>query len=185
MAANDNDTSSTSPAPGVVPCLAAQPLRRRIDEEINRAERYGTALSCLLVTIANLDELTREHGGELYEQTLSYVARALAGQVRDFDRVGTPAEHELLLLLPGADSPRGEIVARRALARLRAIKVELDGERRPLAVSVGLAAWRPGVDGAELLELARSAARRDAGNGDGQRLAGASPPPLGRPSRPA
>jgi len=111
------------------------------------------------------------------------VARALGSQVRDFDRIGAPSDGELLLLLPGADGPRGEVVARRALQRLRTIKLELDGERRPLSVSVGLAAWRADLSGPELLELARGAARRSDAAGPG--LASLSPPALGRPDRPA
>ncbi len=186
MAANDQHSSSERPAVDAVACLSEGALRRRLAEEVNRAARYGTPLSCLVVTIGNLDELSRGHGGELYEQTLSYVARALGSQVRDFDRIGMPSDGELLLLLPGADGPRGEIVARRALQRLRTIKVESDGERRPLSVSVGLAAWREGLDAAELLELARAAGRRDPGNGNGTGLAGTSPPPVGgRPAGPA
>ncbi len=74
--------------------------------------------------------------------------------------MGRPSEGELAVLLPGADGPRGEIVARRALQRLRAIKVEAGGERRPLRVSVGLAAWREDVGGEELLAQTRAAARR-------------------------
>lgn len=185
MAASDQDISSDRPAPGAIACLSEGMLYRRLAEEINRAGRYGTPLSCLLVTIGNLDVLAHEHGGELYEQTLSYVARALGSQLRDFDRIGMPSEGELVLLLPGADGPRGEIVARRALQRLRTIKVESDGERRPLNVSVGLAAWREGLDGGELLELARAAARRGLGDGAGTGLASASPPALGRPDGPA
>ncbi|HEX8714217.1 MAG TPA: diguanylate cyclase [Solirubrobacteraceae bacterium] len=185
MAASDQDTSTERPPVGAVACLSESALRKRLAEEINRAGRYGTPLSCLLVTIGNLDELVREHGEELYEQTLTYVARAIGSQVRDFDRIGMPSDGELLLLLPGADGPRGEVVARRALQRLRTIKVESDGERRPLSVSVGLAAWRENLDGAELLELARAAARRDLGNGNGEALSSSSPPALGRPDRPA
>jgi diguanylate cyclase (GGDEF)-like protein len=185
MAASDQDTNRERPEPGAIACLSESALHKRLAEEINRAERYGTPLSCLLVTIGNLDELAYEHGGELYEQTLVYVARALGSQLRDFDRVGKPNDGELVLLLPGADGPRGEIVARRALQRLRTIKVEADGERRPLSVSVGLAAWREDLDGAELLELARVAARRALANGAGPGLASSSPPALGRPPGPA
>ena len=183
MAASDQDTTSQRPSAGAVACLSQSALDRRLAEEINRAGRHGTALSCLLVTIGNLDELVREHGDGLYEETLTYVARALGSQVRDFDRIGAPSDGELLLLLPGADGPRGEVVARRALQRLRTIKLELDGERRPLSVSVGLAAWRADLSGAELLELARGAARRSDAAGPG--LASLSPPALGRPDRPA
>jgi two-component system, cell cycle response regulator len=182
MAASDQDTRSQRASAGAVACLSQSALDRRLAEEINRAGRHGTPLSCLLVTIGNLDELVREHGDGLYEETLTYVARALGSQVRDFDRIGAPSNGELLLLLPGADGPRGEVVARRALQRLRTIKLELDGERRPLSVSVGLAAWREDLSGAELLELARGAARRGVAAGG---LASPSPPALGRPDRPA
>ncbi|HEY5343492.1 MAG TPA: GGDEF domain-containing protein [Solirubrobacteraceae bacterium] len=148
---------------GAIVCLTAAALAERMAEEINRAGRHGTPLSCLLVVIENLDELTRAHGSELSEQTLLYVGEALRHELRRFDRVGRPGEGELAVLLPGADGPRGEIVARRALERLRAIKIEAGGQRRPLRVSVGLAVWREDLDGEELLDQTRAAARRENG----------------------
>jgi diguanylate cyclase (GGDEF)-like protein len=163
MATNDPHLKHSGPLPptGAIVCLSAEALQERLEEEINRAGRHGTPLSYLLVVIENLDELTKAHGSELSEQTLTYVGEALRRELRRFDRVGRPSESELAVLLPGADGPRGEIVARRALARLRAIKVEADGERRPLRVSVGLAAWREDVSGEDLLAQTRAAARRE------------------------
>jgi diguanylate cyclase (GGDEF)-like protein len=162
-------------------CLSAPALRERLEEEINRAGRHGTPLSCLLVTIGNLDELTREHGSELPEQTLAYVGGALRRQLRHFDRIGRPSDRELLLVLPGADGPRGEIVARRVLDRLRTIKVEADGTRRPLHISVGLAAWRADLSGEDLLARTRAAARRGFATEVSTGIEAASPPALGRP----
>ena len=185
MAASDPYPTSARSPTGQLACLSAPALRGRLAEEINRAGRHGTALSCLLVTIGNLEELAREHGNELSEQTLAYVASALASQVRGFDRVGRPSDSELLLVLPGADGPRGEIVARRVLERLRTIKVESDGMRRPLRISVGLAQWQDDIGGDDLLERVRSAARRGNGADGASTLASSSPPVLGRPHGPA
>jgi diguanylate cyclase (GGDEF)-like protein len=159
MAASDPHPRTNPPAPGREDWLPAAALGERIDEEIKRAERHGTHLSCLLVVIENLEELAREHGGELREQTLGYVAAALRGELRRFDRIGRPSEPELLIVLPGADGPRGEMVARRVLDRLRAIKVEARGARRPLRVAVGLAAWQDGVGADELLVRTRAASQ--------------------------
>jgi diguanylate cyclase len=184
MAASDQNPSPATPDPGRPLCLPAEALRERLAEEINRAGRHETPLCCLLVTIGNLEELAREHGSELSEQTFAYVARALADQMRDFDRIGQPSEQELLMILPGADGTRGEIVARRVLERLRTIKVEADGARRPLRISVGLAAWA-GEDAEELLEQARAAALRGNGAEALSGLSNPSPPVLGRPQRPA
>jgi diguanylate cyclase len=163
MPAGDQNSSTDSLRAASIVCLSAAALEERLEEEINRAGRHGTPLSCLLVVIEDLGELRRAHGGELSEQTLVYVGEALRRELRRFDRVGRPNEGELAVLLPGADGPRGEIVARRALTRLRAIKVEAGGTRRPLRVSVGLAALQQDAGGAELLARARAAAHREHG----------------------
>ncbi|HTU77138.1 MAG TPA: diguanylate cyclase [Solirubrobacteraceae bacterium] len=169
MAASDPDTRPDHPPSGGAPQARAPGLRERLEEEIGRAERHGTGLSCLLVAFENLDEVAREHGGELREQMIEYVAQALRRELRRFDRVGRDARDadHLLVILPGADSPRGEMVARRALERMRTIKVEAGGTRLPLQVSVGLAAWREDVGAEELLAQAHAAV---------QRLGGEQPP---------
>jgi diguanylate cyclase (GGDEF)-like protein len=173
--------------PGQTGCLHAVAISERLEEEINRAGRHGTPLSCLLVVIDNIEEFSREQGGDLPEQVFAYLARALERELRGFDRIGRPSHDELLLVLPGADGPRGEMVARRVLDRMRTIKVEADGMRRPLRVSVGLAAWRKDASGEDLLGQARAATRReqpeDAATeaASATPLQGGSPPVLGRP----
>jgi diguanylate cyclase (GGDEF)-like protein len=156
MAASDPDDPER-PLRGSIEYLSGPALRERLEEEVNRAGRHGTALSCLLVDIEDLREVQRAHGEQLAEQVLAYVELALRRELRRFDRVGRPEEGELLIVLPGADGPRGEIVARRVLGRLRAIKLEAGGERRSLRVTVGLAPWREGMSAHALLDGARIA----------------------------
>ncbi|HEY3830538.1 MAG TPA: diguanylate cyclase [Solirubrobacteraceae bacterium] len=161
MAADDDRDSSPAPPEGAIEYLSALALEERMREEVNRAGRHGTALCCLLLDIEDLREIERVHGAELAERTLAYAGLALRRELRRFDRVGRPRDGELLVLLPGADGPRGEIVARRILERLRAIKLEVGGERRALRMAVGLAAWRAGMSAEGLLEEARAAAGRE------------------------
>jgi GGDEF domain-containing protein len=127
---------------------------------VGRAERHHTALSCLLVSLEDVEQLAHAHGDELPAKALAYFGTALGPELRCFDRVGHAAEGELVVVLPGADERRGEIVARRALGRLHAIKIDVDGQRRPLRVSMGLAAWREGLTSEQLLSLTRLAAQR-------------------------
>jgi diguanylate cyclase (GGDEF)-like protein len=178
MAAMDDNPSTNPPAPDREAWLGVAALDERLDEEIKRAERHGTHLSCLLVVVENLDELAGEHGEELREQTLEYVAKALSGELRRFDRIGRPSGQELLVVLPGADGPRGEMVARRVLDRLRAIKVEAHGSRRALRVSVGLSAWQDGGAADELLLRARAASRVANGEELASADGGTQPPPV-------
>lgn len=160
MAASDSTSSFRAPDPGSFAWPGPVQLDERLVEEIGRAERHGTPLSCLLLVVENLDEMAGEHGGELREQTLAYIAGALRRELRRFDRVGMPTDREVLIVLPGADGPQGEIVARRVLERLRAIKVEAKGQRQPLRIAVGLAAWQAQTTPAQLIQRARAAARR-------------------------
>jgi PleD family two-component response regulator len=161
MAANDRDNTE-APDTRPVDCLSTPALRERLEEEVNRAARHGTALSCLVVTIEDLGEIERLHGERLSEQLQAYVTLALRGELRRFDRVGRSAAGELLIVLPGADGARGEVVARRMLDRLRAVKLdEGRGARRALRLAVGLAAWREGVSAERLLADARAAIGRE------------------------
>lgn len=138
----------------------AAELLARLREEIERAQRQGTPLSALHVGV-DPDRVGDEHVEEVSEQAISYIAAALTRQLRRFDRVGRLSERELLVLLPGADGPRAEIVARRALARLEAVKVEVDGQRHPIALAIGLGTWSAGLSAAQLLERARVLSRHE------------------------
>jgi diguanylate cyclase (GGDEF)-like protein len=184
MAASEHHESAQPHPAGQVACLSLGALQERIDEEIDRARRHETQLSCLLVRIDKLEEIQSEHGSELPAQTLAYVGGALRSELRSFDRIGRLSESELLIALPGADGPRAEAVGRRVLDRLRTIKVEADGTRRPLGFSVGLAAWHGRLSGDDLLAQTRAALRvrngEEASTAAAQAAAG-PPPPLGPP----
>jgi GGDEF domain-containing protein len=159
MAANDSHNSTPSPG-GPRDCLSTSEMVARLEEEVSRAGRHRTALSCLLVSLLDVEQLASEHGQELPAQALDYLGAALGRQLRRFDRVGSLQNGELLVLLPGADERRGEIVARRALGRLHSVKIEVKGQRRPLRISVGVAAWREGLSAQQLLVQTRLAAQR-------------------------
>jgi GGDEF domain-containing protein len=157
MAATRSHDNSLEP-----PALAAgaAELLARLREEIERAQRQGTALSALHIGIEReLSQAEREEA--VPEQASHYIAAALSRQLRRFDRVGRLSDRELLVLLPGADGPRAEIVARRALARLQAVKIEMDGQRHPIAVAIGLGTWSVGLSPTQLLDRARLLSRHE------------------------
>jgi diguanylate cyclase (GGDEF)-like protein len=174
MAASDTDSGSDPAWEGQAENSSALALRERLAEEIDRAGRDGTALSCLLLRIEDLEELRSRYGSELPDQALDYVEGTLRQELRRSDRVGRPGHGELLVVLPGAAGPQAEIVARRVLERLRTVKVEADGRRSPLRISVAIAVWRAELSCEDLLARTRTAAILSSGNG--------SSPPFRRPS---
>ncbi|HEY2398220.1 MAG TPA: diguanylate cyclase [Solirubrobacteraceae bacterium] len=164
MAASEHHQSAEPQQRAEVACLSFGALQERLEEEINRARRHDTQLSCLLLRIDTVEELSQmgqqgEPGDGLPAQTISYVGGALRRELRSFDRIGRLSDSELLIALPGADGQRAEAVGRRVLDRLRTIKVEADGTRRPLGFSVGLAAWHGRLSGDDLLARTRAAMR--------------------------
>lgn len=159
MAATDIQISD-SPSSGEL--LPVDVLVERLEEEIARAMRHHTALSCLLVGIEDPAAIERSHGRKFSEQALAYLGLTLRRELRRYDRVGPTSEHDYLVVLPGADGPRGEIVARRALVRVRAIKIEAGDMRKALGVIAGIATWREGQAAQELVAEARAAAGRRA-----------------------
>ncbi len=159
MAARDAQHSERAQA-APRECLSSVELEARLQEEVDRAARQGTRLGCLSVSLQDTEHLEQAYGEELPRQALSYIASALIRQLRRFDRVGRAGEGELVVILPGADERRAEIVARRALGRVHSVKVEVSGRREALRVAVGIAAWREGLGAAELLSQTRLAAQR-------------------------
>lgn len=143
---------------GKLRCLGPTELIERIDEEVGRAIRHRTPLCCLIVRLEKLQQIAQQHGAELSERALSHAGEAIVAELRRFDRVGRPLQDEIAVVLPGAAAAQGEVVARRALARLHSIKIEVDRTRRPLSVSVGIAAWREPWSAQQLIDEARLAA---------------------------
>ena len=60
MAASDSTSSFENAPAGRVRVAGRIELDERLLEEIGRAERHGTQLSCLLVVVDNLDEMAGE-----------------------------------------------------------------------------------------------------------------------------
>lgn len=139
-------------------CLQAEELQERLEEEVSRAVRHGTPLCCLLLRLQDFDQIAQTHGQELADRALLHAGGTLLAELRRFDRIGRPQQDELLVLLPGAASAQGESVARRALSRLRSIKIEAQSIRSPLSVSIGIAVWRSPWSAKQLIEQARIAA---------------------------
>jgi diguanylate cyclase (GGDEF)-like protein len=152
------DEGATAPEEPNQPATSAE-LQRRLREEVARAARNGTALATLAIVIENLDDVVHDGDGSLRDRTTAYLADTLASELRAYDRVGQWPGGALVVILPGADAIEAERVARRLLARIRSVKLEIGGERHPLTVTIGFANFAAEATGDDLLLRALSAAR--------------------------
>ncbi len=94
------------------------------------------------------------------------VAAILGAAVRSGDTVGRYGGDEFIVVLPDTDSGAAQALAERLRSRIRTAK--LTGGPETLDASIGVAQWRRGATGAELVSAADDALRaaKLAGGGD-------------------
>jgi diguanylate cyclase (GGDEF)-like protein len=134
----------------VAGCMNHRAMRRRLREEIGRARRSGTPLSCLMIDLDDFKLVNDRHGHHAGDTVLRGVAQALMGEFRAFDRVARYGGDEFVVILPFADIQSASAAATRALAHLS--DLQLPGSSTiGVSASIGAAQWREPMGVDELL----------------------------------
>jgi two-component system, cell cycle response regulator len=176
--------AGTDPVAG---CMNHRAMRRRLDEEIVRAARTGSPLSCLLIDLDDFKLVNDIHGHQAGDAVLRAVVQALVGEFRAFDRVARYGGDEFVVILPNADLRSAAVAASRALERLLALPV-LDGEGESsergssptpivtaISASIGVAEWHAPMSTDELIEACDAALLRAKREGKGRVTRAADP----------
>jgi diguanylate cyclase (GGDEF)-like protein len=142
-------------------------MRRRLDEEIGRAERSGSPLSCLLIDLDNFKLVNDRHGHPAGDTMLRDVVQALVGEFRAFDRVARYGGDEFVVILPNADLESAAAAGIRALERLQELPV-FEDTGPGVAASIGVAQWQPRMTTDQLLEACDAALLRSKRQGKGR-----------------
>jgi diguanylate cyclase (GGDEF)-like protein len=156
--------AGTDPVTG---SLNHRAMRRRLDEEIGRAGRTGSPLSCLLIDLDNFKLVNDYHGHQAGDATLRAVVQALVGEFRAFDRVARYGGDEFVVILPNAGLDSAAAAASRALERLRTLAAEgeVAGE---VSASIGVAEWQAPMSTDDLLQACDAALLRSKREGKGR-----------------
>lgn len=139
----------------VARCLNHRAMRRRLHEEIGRAQRSDGRLSCVIVDLDDFKLVNDRYGHQAGDSILRQVAQALMGEFRAFDRVARYGGDEFVVILPNADIESAVAAAGRALERMR--KVLFPDGSRGVSASMGVAEWRASMTEQELLEVCDAA----------------------------
>ncbi|MFZ1155992.1 MAG: sensor domain-containing diguanylate cyclase [Solirubrobacteraceae bacterium] len=149
----------------VAGCLNHRAMRRRLHEEIGRAQRSGGTLSCVIVDLDDFKLVNDRYGHQAGDSILRQVAQALTGEFRAFDRVARYGGDEFVVILPNANMESAVAAAGRALERMRRVLFP-DGSRG-VSASMGVAQWRESMTEDELLEVCDAALLEGKRNGKG------------------
>jgi diguanylate cyclase (GGDEF)-like protein/PAS domain S-box-containing protein len=112
-------------------------LRQKLDEEWQRAGRYQTPLTLLMVDVDHFKSFNDSFGHPAGDEVLRTVARLLQEKARATDIVARYGGEEFAILLPNTDLEGAVSLAE----RFRLAIEQAAWPRRAITASFGLAAW--------------------------------------------
>ena len=116
-------------------------FQRKLREEWQRAERYGTPLSLLFFDLDNFKQINDTHGHPAGDRALKEFATLVTGGARATDTAARYGGEEFAVILPHTDGPMAVRVAERIRAAVEEFPfLERDRPFR-LTVSGGLATF--------------------------------------------
>jgi diguanylate cyclase (GGDEF)-like protein len=134
-----------------------------LEQELNRASRYGHPLSVLVVEIDNLTALERAYGYDQTNQLIRGVAEIMSGAIREPDtlaatnRVTALGMQRFMLLLPETDEEGAFRAAEKVRALVGSTRFPVGTEESVVSVSVGVASASPVREEANLVGRATQA----------------------------
>jgi diguanylate cyclase (GGDEF)-like protein len=135
-------------------------MLQRLDDEIERARRFGRNLSLLMLDADDFKIYNDTHGHVAGDGALSDLATAMQNAVRDIDVVCRYGGEEFAILLPETDSDGAFVAAEKVREAVAGhLFADADGHRTEhVTVSIGLSTFpRPAADREELLRQADDA----------------------------
>ncbi len=158
-------------------------FRARLEDEVKRAQRYGTPFTCVMADMDYLKPVNDELGHAAGDRAIASVADVIRTELRETDFAARYGGDEFVVLLPHTTESEGRVFAERLCDRLRETALEVTGRRLTVAASFGVAELGPGAPDEAAEELVRRAdealyAAKRAGRG---RVAVAGAPPPGAP----
>jgi diguanylate cyclase (GGDEF)-like protein len=145
--------------------LELTPFMTSLDQELNRAGRFGRPVAVLRVDIDNFEAVNLQHGRQVGDRLLAVAARAVAGETRGQDIACRVAGDQFALLLPETDAAGAAVCAERILGVLERLSAEgVEG----LRASAGIAPFERGQSGERLLAAAGAALRQAQEDGGGR-----------------
>ena len=135
-------------------------FERVMEREVALAERHERQITVMMLDVDNLKRINDRHGHGAGDSALRVVAQELLRAMRASDVCGRVGGDEFAVAMPETDIEQAREVARRLRSSMQAMNL---GARstQSVDVSIGLAAWRQGMDWQGLVQAADSALYED------------------------
>ena len=132
-------------------------LQVRLGEELARAKREESALTCLMIDIDHFKRINDDHGHAAGDEVLREIAHCIESQVRVSDVAARYGGEEFVVLLPDTDAEAGRRLAERIRIAVSADPFDLgNGQSKTITASIGVASAIPQRDDVDLKLLGES-----------------------------
>ncbi len=128
--------------------------------EIHRAERYDRPLGLVMLDVDSFKELNDRYGHLAGDAALAALGETIRGSVRREDYPARYGGDEIAIILPETRPSGGLMAVQRLMAAVRGREFLFEGTRLPLSISVGLAAYKPGMTATQFVGAADEALYR-------------------------
>ena len=131
-------------------------FEQRLREEVDRALRKGSPLSCLLVDLDHFKQVNDRHGHLIGDVVLREVAEQVKDQLRLSDAMARYGGEEFAILLVQTQATTARAIAERIRERIAAQSFRLpEGVTLEVTLSIGIATLMEEMRGADIDARAR------------------------------
>jgi diguanylate cyclase (GGDEF)-like protein len=116
-----------------------------LQNEVTRADRYGTPLSVSMIDIDHFKNINDTFGHTEGDKVLVHLAKLFRQAIRDTDAVGRYGGEEFLVLLPNTNLIKAADQAARLCKRVREDEIPVQ-EVVHLTISIGIAQYKVGEE---------------------------------------
>jgi len=137
-------------------CFNRRALMEKLEQEMDRAARYATMLTGMMVDIDNFKQINDTYGHLVGDRVLKQLANLLKREQRSVDIVARYGGEEFVVLLPETTSAESRNFAERILRRVATHDFGESGKPVRVTISIGIASYPDErvSDGESLLRLA-------------------------------
>ena len=137
-------------------CFNRRALMEKLEQEMDRAARYATMLTGMMVDIDNFKQINDTYGHLVGDRVLKQLANLLKREQRSVDIVARYGGEEFVVLLPETTNTESRNFAERILRRVATHDFGESGRPVRVTISIGIASYPDErvSDGESLLRLA-------------------------------
>jgi diguanylate cyclase (GGDEF)-like protein len=116
-------------------------FQQRLDEELQRADRYESKVSLILLDVDHFKKFNDTYGHPEGDRVLKTVARLIEASVREVDISARYGGEEFVVIAPEKDGEGSLVPANRIRTTIESYDFRINGQRVPITVSLGVCCY--------------------------------------------